>query len=35
MFWFNPATRSIRFIFRPPAVTYGVYTAIAYGYEHG
>jgi hypothetical protein len=35
LFWFNPATRSIRFIFRPSAGTRGVFTAIAYGYQNG
>jgi len=35
LFWFNPATRSISFIFRAPPGTYGVYLAIAYGYQNG
>jgi len=35
LFWFNPATRSIRFIFRTPPGTFGVYLAIAYGYQNG
>ena len=32
LFWFNPVTRSIRFIFRAPPGSYGVAGAIAYGY---
>lgn len=35
LFWFNPATRSIRFIFRAPPGTYGVAGTIAYGYWNG
>ena len=31
LFWFNPVTRSIRFIFRAPPGSYGVAGAIAYG----
>jgi hypothetical protein len=35
LFWFNPATRSIRFIFRAAPGTDGVAGAIAYGYWNG
>jgi hypothetical protein len=35
LFWFNPATRSIQFIFRAPAQTYGVAGVIPYGYRTG
>jgi hypothetical protein len=35
LFWFNPATRSIRFISRAPHGSYGVAGAIAYGYWNG
>jgi len=35
LFWFNPVTRSIRFIFRAPAGAIGVAGAIAYGYWNG
>jgi len=34
LFWFNPVTRSIRFLIRAPAGTYGVFDAIAYGYQN-
>ena len=32
LFWFNPSTRSIRFLFRTPPARYGVAGVIAYGY---
>lgn len=32
LFWFDPATRTVRFIFRAPPNTYGAVGAIAYGY---
>ncbi len=34
LFWFNPATRAIRFILRTPSDTSGVAGAIAYGYRN-
>jgi len=34
LFWFNPATRAVRFIFRTPPNTYGAVGAIAYGYRN-
>jgi hypothetical protein len=30
LFWYNPATRSVRFVFRPPPGRYGVFDAIPY-----
>ncbi len=35
LFWFNPVTRTVRFIFRTPAHTYGVAGVIPYGYRSG
>jgi hypothetical protein len=35
LFWFNPATRLIRFIVRTPPGSYGVTGAIAYGDKNG
>jgi hypothetical protein len=35
LFWFNPATGSVRFIFRTPPGIYGVAGAIPYGYRNG
>jgi hypothetical protein len=35
LFWFNPRTRSVHFIFRPPAGAYGVGWDIPYGYWNG
>jgi hypothetical protein len=32
LFWFNPVTRSVRFIVRARPATYGVYGVIPYGY---
>jgi TolB protein len=32
LFWFDPATRTVRFMFRAPPNTYGAVGAIAYGY---
>jgi hypothetical protein len=33
LFWFDPATRTVRFIFRAPPETYGAADAIPYGYR--
>jgi hypothetical protein len=35
LFWFDPVTRTTRFIFRAPAGHYGVAGAVAYGFRHG
>jgi len=35
LFWFNPATRTVSFIFRAPAHAYGVAGVIPYGYRTG